>query len=241
MDKTRTADKAIYLEEDRYNTPKEYFKRIVELVKQNGTLSKDSLVCDFGCASGEFLYYFSQEVPNGICRGYDVVPELIEKAQLNVKGVFFSKGNVLNKELLPSSSVDISVLNGVLQIFDDFEPCLSNLIKWTKKSGGRIYIIGLFNQYPIDVWIKYRLVPDMNCEHREPGWNIFSKKSISDYLDNTIGFNRHTFYPFQMPFDICENKNDPTRTWTITTDTHKRLLINGLSIICNIEILEIKL
>ena len=43
---------------------------------------------------------------------------------------------------------------GVLSIFEDFETSLNNLTRWTKK-GGKIYIFSFFNNYPIDVNIKF--------------------------------------------------------------------------------------
>src|SRR3990167_37337 len=88
----RVHDKKIYLEEDRYDKPKEIFKILGNLALQSGVLKEGSKVGDFGCASGEFLYYLSQRYPTAKYYGYDVVPDLVEKARERVPGVEFFHG-----------------------------------------------------------------------------------------------------------------------------------------------------
>jgi len=236
----RTHDLEIYLNEDRYEEPKEIFKVVRNLVDQNGGISKGSTVCDIGCATGEFLYYLSREFPEANYRGYDIMPDLLDQAREKVHGVEFHVGSVLDESLIPSSSIDIAFLLGVHYIFDDFEPTFANLISWTRP-GGRIYIVGLFNPHPIDVWIKYRQVGDPDPNHREPGWNMFSKASVSNYLDTVVRPGNHSYTAFEMPFDLPPNPTDPARTWTFVDDDGRRLLTNGLSLLCNMEILEIRL
>jgi SAM-dependent methyltransferase len=233
----RTHDKNIYLQEDRYAQPKEYFKAIAKLMRDSEVVKPGSRVVDLGCAAGEFLYYLAEQFPQAECHGYDVVGELLEKGREKVPGVTFKSGSVLDEALLEADSVDVALLLGVHQIFDDFETCIGNLLSWTRK-GGRIYVIGLFNSFPIDVWVKYRLVDDPDPLHREPGWNIFAKESVSRFL-NERGV-RFSFSPFEMPFDLPPNEDDPVRTWTFLAGDGQRLLTNGLSLLCNQEILEIE-
>src|SRR5437660_1616480 len=80
----RTHDKQIYLHESRYDDPKELFKLVGALARQSGALAPGRYVCDFGCAAGELLHYFSRLEPAAVLRGFDVVPELIDKARQNV-------------------------------------------------------------------------------------------------------------------------------------------------------------
>ena len=134
--------------------------------------------------------------------------------------------------------LDISFLLGVHIIFDEFETCFSNVLHWIRK-GGRIFVFSMFNPYPIDVWIYYRRIDDPDPNRREIGWNTFSKASISRFLDATIGKGKHRFIPFELPFDLPPHPDDPVRTWTFMDSNGKRLFTNGLSLICNVEILEI--
>lgn len=235
----RTHDKEIYLKEDRYEKPKEIFKVMADLVRHDQVITTDCLVCDFGCAAGEFLYYLVRQFPEAQYTGFDVVPELIEKAREKLPDVRFQSGSVLDRSILPESSVDVAFLLGVLSIFDEFEPCISNMLYWVRP-GGRIYVKGIFNKYPADVWVKYRLADDPDPSHREPGWNMFSKASIARFLDDTIGKDKHAFIPFEMPFDLEPNPDDPVRSWTFSDSHHRRLFTNGLSLLCNQEILEIR-
>ena len=234
----RTHDKAIYLKEDRYENPKEMFKVLAARAVASGALKKGSVVADIGCATGEFLYYLRSCFSDAEYHGYDVVPELLEKAERKVPGVAFHLGSVLDRKALAPASVDVAFLIGVMRIFDEFEPCLDNLLHWARP-GGRIYVAGLFNPYPIDVWVKYRLSDDADPNHREPGWNMFSIASVSRYLDSCVGAGRYLFTPFELPFDLDPHAGDPVRTWTFRDSCGRRLFTNGLSLLCHIEILEI--
>ena len=238
IDTRRTHDKHVYLSDTRYDEPKEYFKVLFGLAKNSGALRKGSTVCDFGCATGEFLYYLSRESPDAQYIGYDIVPDLLARAIDRVPGVQFQFGSVVDSTLVAANSVDLAFMLGVHSIFDEFETCISNLIRWTR-DGGRIFIFGMFNSHPVDVWVKYRMSDDPDPAHREPGWNIFSKASISRFIDERIGVGKHNFTPFEMPFDLAPNPSDPVRTWNFTDARGNRRLTNGLSLLCNLEILQI--
>ena len=235
----RTHDLEVYLKEQRYEEPKELFKILAGIVKRSGAMVEGSRVFDFGCAAGEFLYYMRKEFPSAKYIGYDVVPELIDAARQKVQGVDFRLGSVTEAQLLTCDSIDVAFMAGVHSIFDEFESCFSNLFRWVRP-GGRLYVVGLFNPSPIDVWVKYRRVDDPDLDHREPGWNIFSKASVSRFIDSTIGPGNHSFTPFEMPFDLESNAEDPVRSWTFIDGQGRRLATNGLSLICNIEILEVR-
>ena len=238
----RTHDHEIYLNEDRYAEPvvKEIHKILASRAIESGVLQEGSIVCDFGCATGEFLNHLSRRFPEGDYYGYDIVPELLEKARRMVPNAVFRDGSVLDKELLAPDSADMSFMNGVHTVFDDFRPSFSNLINWTKK-GGRVYIIGPFNPYPVDVWTVCRRVDDPDPTHREPGWNIFSKASVCQFLDEAVGEGNYEFRAFEMPFDLLPHADDPLRSWTFLDDQGRRLLTCGLCLTFHMEILEIRL
>lgn len=235
----RTHDKETYLRESRYTQPKEYFKLLVDRARAANAISDGSSVVDFGCAAGEFLYYLHDEFPTVSLTGYDVVPELIEKARAHVPGVTFELGSVLDPTLFLENSLDVAFLLGVHSIFDDFRGCFSNLMRWTRP-GGHIYIFGLFNPFPLDVWVSFRRHGVESHVTREPGWNMFSKSAVSEFIEQTLGPNHHTFIPFEMPFDIATDPTDLVRSWTMIDEKGRRHVVNGLSLLCNLELLELR-
>ena len=40
----------------------------------------------------------------------------------------------------------------------------------------------MFNPFPVDVLIRYKLSENYNSKTYETGWNIFSEKSVSKFL-----------------------------------------------------------
>lgn len=235
----RTHDRAIYLKDDRYDKPKEIFKRLAQLVRESKRPLAGAKLCDMGCASGEFLYYLLSQFPECSYLGIDAVPELVEKARSKVPGAEFQVGSVLDPKCLPAASQDVIFMQGVLSIFDEYQLILDNLLDWLKP-GGSIFIFGAFNPHPADVYVRYRLSDDPDPDHREPGWNLFSKASISKHLDQKARPPEHRYLPFDMPFDLEPNPEDPIRSWTFFTGGgEKRLWTNGLSLLLNLEILEI--
>lgn len=238
MKTSRTHDLELYLQEDRYENPKEMFKRLYELMEKAGLFQEKALIGDFGCAAGEFLYHLKKQAPQCSYVGVDPVVELLEKAREVIPTVDFKEGSVLDSSLYDADVFDSSLLVGVNSIFDSFNESFGNLIKWTKP-GGRVYVADVFNPYPFDVWIKYRQEGKHGPDHREAGWNMFSRASISKFLEENAKVKEFTFHPFEMPFDLDQNQEDLARTWTMKTDANQRLLTNGLSIIVNTDLLEI--
>ena len=127
---------------------------------------------------------------------------------------------------------------GVHPIFDNFESCFANLINWGKPRA-EIFICDMFNPFPVDVLIRYKLSENYKSKIYESGWNIFSKSSVSKFLKKNRKIKSFYFKTFQMPFDLKPQK-DPIRSWTIRSEK-KRLMINGLSIIQPQTLLKIKL
>ena len=87
----------------------------------------------------------------------------------------------------------------------------------------------MFNPYPVDVLIKYRLANERKNNIYESGWNIFSQKSVTQFLKKNKKVKKFSFHKFEMPFDL-KRQSDPIRSWTIKSEK-KRLMVNGISII----------
>jgi len=236
----RTHDLDLYLGENRYENPKETSKILSKLVLQSGALAPGKRVSDVGCAAGEFIYHLKSVCSKAEYIGFDIVEELLTKARKVLPDVTFQHGSVLDSKLVKNNSFDLTFLLGVHSIFDEFETCLSNLINWTALSG-KIILMGMFNDFPVDVWIKYRKVGDADSNHREPGWNIFSIDSFSNFLKNHPKVKNYKFSSYELPIELSPNPKDCMRSWTFRDDKGKQLTTNGLSILVNRKILEINL
>ena len=135
--------------------------------------------------------------------------------------------------------MDISFLVGVHSRFDEFDTCFSNLINWTRE-GGRVYVSGMFNPFPIDVLIKYKLANNRESRVYESGWNIFSQDSIGSYLNSNPKVKSFEFHKFQIDIDI-NSQEDPVRSWTAQNVNQDRIITNGLCIMQPHYLLEIVL
>lgn len=227
MKTLRTHD-ALYLEENRYDNVKESFKFLTQVIGESFDLNQAGIkVSDFGCAAGELLYYLRCRMPHAVLEGYDLLPELIDKARQNVPGVKFAVASVLDNHALEHNDTDVAILVGVHSIFDEFETCFGNLIDWTR-SGGSIYIFGMFNPYPIDVFVKYRESKHYQNDIQESGWNIISMETVSGFLASHPRVSSHRFVPFDIGIDLPKNPNDFARSWTEKYQNGRRVITNGL-------------
>lgn len=137
--------------------------------------------------------------------------------------------------MLADEKFDIVTMIGVLSIFDDFVPSLSECIRVTKR-GGVIFIVTQFNEYPIDVLIRYRYSGDSGDYNR--GYNLFSKESITNFLQKNDRVKRLEYEKFVLPFDLPKQP-DLIRTWTEFDKAGNRIFKNGLQMEINLQILTI--
>lgn len=233
MKVVRTHDE-FYLKENRKHNTKEYFKFIYNKSKEYIDEVKKPRILDIGCATGDFLYFLSNNISNCELTGMDVMDELLAKAKDEVKECNFIKSNIYTGENLPSKKFDYIYMSGVHSIFDDYKPWIDNLLK-LKSDAGRIYVFGIFNPEKIDVIIKSR-----GYEENGPwqtGWNLFSKYGIEEYL-NSKGF-KCSFTEFKIGIDIDKNENDPLRSWTFKDEFGDRQVINGLQLLHKFYLMEI--
>ena len=90
----------------------------------------------------------------------DPISDLVKKAKNYVPNCRFYKKSVLNPKSWQSKIYDKVFMVGVHPIFDDFTIPLKNIISWTKPKG-EIYICDMFNPFPVDVFIYYRMSKDI--------------------------------------------------------------------------------
>ena len=121
-----------------------------------------------------------------------------------------------------------------------FKSHINNLIRFTKKKGD-IYIFALFNNYPIDVYVKYRRSENQHKSELESGWNIFSKDTVSAYLKKNKKIKKFSFKNFFLKSKIKKNKNDYVRSWTFQDSNKKNISTNGLNLLLPQCMLHIRL
>ena len=241
MKEQRTHDH-FYLNEDRYEKPKSSFLQIIGLIKKNikNFNNFEGCICDFGCATGEFIYLLQKEFPKAKINGFDILQPLLDKAKIKIKSknISFFQGDVRDGHICKNNTADITFLLGVLPAFDQFEVTLQNLINWTKNNG-IICVHSLFNKYPVDVYTKYNYSEDYGKGVVEVGWNQHSIQSVSTWLKKNKNVNKFDFIDLNIDFDLSYRKEDPMRSWTYRDRDNNRQLINGTSIMQNQSILEI--
>lgn len=226
----RTHDK-IYLNEDRCK--KEYFKVLYKMIQEQWG-GKHINLLDIGCATGDFLYFAQEELPNASLSGLEIMPELI--AKINFEANIYC-GDITKQNTLPDMKFDCITMLGVLSIFDDFQEVLDNVFR-LMNDNGTFYLFGIFNPENIDVLIKSRSSDRSFSKDSswETGWNCFSLKSIKDYCISK-GY-KCSFTPFNIGFKIPKHKDDPLRSWTEETK-NGLMIINGLQLKHNFYFCEI--
>lgn len=216
--------------------PKELFKEITGLVREHFQQSVGALdLLDVGCATGELFAFLKQQLgTTGACVGFDVDPELVKNAQERFAdlGIRFFEANAADFSV--DQKFDVITMTSVLSYFDDPYPVLSHTLSHLK-DGGLLIISGLFNEWNVDVLLKYRLENDDPKGEGTP-LNQFSKKRFTEFLD-AAGFTA-AFSKQVMPFDLPPDPSHPVRSWTVQAG-EERMMTNGLKLMYNLDILQI--
>jgi len=228
----RTEDELIYNKALYIKEPKEIFKKIIKLSKRKTPYKK---ILDIGCANGAFLHFIKSKYPNATLHGWDISKKLLRNARKNIKEGCFLKKDV-SRPISKIDKFDLIVSTGVTGCFQKIEPFLQNIAR-SLKAGGKAFIAGNFNEYPLRVFISYNDITKHLKNHKEEGWNIFCVQEVFKALKKIQNL-KIKFHNFEMPFDLKKKKNDYARTWTIKIK-NKRQTTNGLCVIWPHKILEI--
>ncbi len=233
----RFSDDEIYLNEDRFDDPKEAHIRIANIIKDLSELKGSESVVDCGCATGELLNTIKNRVAGIQINGFDVSKRMVEKGnkRLNTNRLFVQDLNIEFKEWDNKEKHEYVTCSGVLCIFDDYKKILDNLLSLTKR-GGYIIIHGSFNPYGIDVIMRYRRDIEQSWEG---GWNIFSKLTIEKCLQKHERVKSFAWNDYELDINIDERAEDPMRTWTANLNGEK-ILVNGAGQIMRLSNLVIE-
>lgn len=222
-------DNPIYLNEDRYENPKEVFKFIASEMGKDNFESYQTLH-DVGCATGELIYFFKKLWPHLNYSGSDISGQMLNRAKEVLPDCNFYENSIEVLDKLENGQTDIVTCSGLLPLFDEQEPLINNLINKVSP-GGKLYIFTLYNQHPVDVLIRYKDVK--NKDYWEAGWNLFSKETFSSILEKNPRSLDWEFADFHMTIDIAKRPDNPWRTWTLKTEEDPRQLINGSNVLTN--------
>jgi ubiquinone/menaquinone biosynthesis C-methylase UbiE len=192
---------------------------------------------DVGGASGAFASYMALRFPFLSLTCLDADQALIEMAAGQIPGVRFLFGDANLMNGLVDDEFSLVTMTGTMSIFDDFKPSMGECLRVCKK-GGRVFVTGQFNEYPIDALIQWRYSGDTGKFNR--GYNLFSKQTVSAFLETHPKVRTWEYERFVLPFDL-EPQEDLIRTWTEKDGQGRRIFKNGLQMEINLQILEIRL
>ena len=222
----RTQD-AFYAIENRSNI-KQSFVEVADLLDLLYD-DKPMFIADIGCAIGAFPWYLKGRFPDSNVVGFEYSEELLHKGRETFPDLNLKFADILDGKFADSNAgkFDVVTLLCVLSIFDDIELPLKN-IKKLLKTGGYLLVHGMFNPWPLDVYIKYK---SANLPHSdfESGWNIVSQEKMKSVSED-LGFSNIKFTLFKIKVEIEKNFDDPVRSWTETLIEGDRQIVNGLCI-----------
>jgi len=224
----------VYREVD-YENEKYIFSVLGDKIEKIVSCRDRATLLDVGGASGAFCYYIGRRFfrkIDTICIEHD--KELCQIGRGRVQGCSFICGDANHMDMIENDAVDIVAMIGVMTIFDDFKPSLSECLR-VAKPGSNVFIFGQFNEYDIDVLVRYRY---SNNDIWNRGWNIFSKYSIDTFLRTRTDIENWRYEKFMLPFDL-DKKDDPIRSWTETNVRGERVFKNGLNLEINLQMLHI--
>ena len=181
---------------------------------------------DIGGAAGEFGNYISAELPAIDVINLEYNDDLVSASLERFPNLSAIKFDVLDGNALEKNSFDAFTMLGVLSIFDDYEKVVSNIVAWLRP-GGRLILHGMFNDYDLDVYVRYKKSAENYPEDLESGWNIISVKSLKDLLASLGNFEVN-IEDFSIGIDLEKDPDDPVRSWSETDAFGERYITNGL-------------
>ena len=210
---------SLYLKENQYTNPKEYFKFALKLIN---SLEFDNIanLLDVGCAAGDFLKFLSKNLDLKKYKlfGTDISNELLEACKLKIPQAKFIKYDFgeydQNNINYFEEKHEIITMFGVHSCFDNLE-WIENLSYLLKKNGTAI-IFGIFNPYPFDVLMR---VKDSDSTLYQSGWNVHSIKSIQKKCkEENMTLEIINYQPDLI---ISKDNKDFLRAWTIKLDNNQ--------------------
>ena len=103
------------------------------------------------------------------------------------------------------------------------------------KDGGKCLILNIFNEYDVDVRVRYRNNRYFN--EFQSGWSLHSLDTFHKILDvNNFKLEKQEKF---FPDCFLEPKKDPARSWMVKMPDDTLKYMNGLSQIYDSYVLEV--
>ena len=214
----------IYLKRNRYQNPKENFKKLINILKKE-KIKKNCSILDVGCSNGELIYNLKKYFKNTSITGLDVDSSLLRKAKkICTQDVIFLKADI-SKKNLNIGKFDIIICSGVLSIFSKIDVVLKNLLRQLNP-GGKIYIFDSYNKYAFNLHIKSKYYGSK----KETIFfkNVYSLEFLKKFFSKYK--KKIKYFPFTLKINLKKNKRNPIYTWTETL-SGKKIVTSGLGII----------
>lgn len=232
----------IYLE-DRYETPKFGFKIALAMIEEHFPNREDLKTLDVGTAEAAFPHFLSKFHPKFSFEGVEFDPNLVALAQKNVKTCQTRQGDANDLNEFASGSYDLVTCMGVISIFDDFRPSVSECLR-VAKDKGLVLINNMWNAFPVDLQIKVRhSTPkgENRFDDWQAGWNMVSIETISNFLEMHPRVASFDFTKVVLPYDISPNTENCIRSWTNVGPDGERYHMNGTGRLLDKRMLRIRL
>ena len=227
----------VYLDPSIYEQPKEYFKSIVEKIRDVFAATPFSIV-DVGCASGAFLHYAKSKLSLSKIAGIEISSEHLKQARKVLPEAEFILSSIETPKNKLSQTFDVCTFLGTMSIFDEIDIVLSNLMALVGP-GGHLWICDLINDYPVDVIVRYRFSDEKKAGDWCSGLNIRSLSTYRRALDRCSPMANLNISDFELPFPLPQ-KEDPLRSWTIQTEYKRHQLVVGTGQLLNFKIIHIE-
>ena len=224
----------IYSKEDFFANPKDQFKRIFKWLNSYNDKQESYDLIDLGCAKGELIYFLKNNLKNINFAGVDCSENLIDLARdAHKEEAEFFVADL--EEFSANKKYDFLVISGVIEYFDNPERIIKNINSMLRPTGKAI-IINIFNEYDIDVRVRYR-----NNEYFSDfrkGWSLHSLKTIRRLLkENNLKVHKSEKF---FPERFTKPKEDPARSWMVKMPTGELKYRNGLSQLYDVYVLEVE-
>jgi SAM-dependent methyltransferase len=191
--------------------PKFMFVRLGDLIEGRAGAAPRLDLLDVGAAAGAFATYALSRFPSAHVCGLEHDPRLVEAARSACPGATFIEGDANRMTAIADAAFDVVTMTGTHSIFDDFRPSFSECLR-VARNGATVIVTGLFNPYPVDAMVHWRYGARFD-DAWHPGYNLFSRLSVTTFLEAHPRVRGHEYVPFELPFDI-EPRDDPIRSWT---------------------------
>jgi 2-polyprenyl-3-methyl-5-hydroxy-6-metoxy-1,4-benzoquinol methylase len=222
----------IYKNEDYIKNPKDQFRAILEWLKRNTDPKQKYELLDLGCARGELIHFLSKNIENIGFTGIDYSNDLIELATEYVNSDF-EVADIESYE--GDKKYDFVVISGVIEYLDDPSVVIKRIASHLR-ANGRCLVLNIFNEYDIDVRVRYRNNKYFN--EFKNGWSLHSLHTFRKSLMES-GFIIESEKKF-FPECVLPPREDPARSWMVKLMDGTPKYMNGLSQIYDSYILEIR-